>query len=57
MPAADSVAARVLPIGLAKDVKLTSGVGEGQVISIDDIEPVAGSQAWQVREKMLEIFA
>jgi predicted homoserine dehydrogenase-like protein len=40
-----------------KDVKLTSGVGEGQVISIDDIEPVSDSQAWQVREKMLEIFA
>jgi len=57
MPAADSVAARVLPIGLAKDVKLTSGVSEGQVISIDDIEPVTDSQAWQVRAKMLEIFA
>jgi len=57
MPAADSVAARVLPIGLAKDVKLTSGVSEGQVISVDDIEPVSDSQAWQVRGKMLEIFA
>jgi len=57
MPAADSVAARVLPIGLAKDVRLTRAVAEGQAIGIDDIEPASASQAWQVRERMLDTFA
>jgi predicted homoserine dehydrogenase-like protein len=52
MPAADSAARRALPIGLAHKVKLKRAVAEGQVVSWDDVEFDAGSQAVRVRREM-----
>ena len=57
MPAAASVPARALPIGLASNVKLTRPVSQGQIITGDDIDADTGTQAWQVRNKMLQQFA
>jgi len=56
MPAAASVAAQALPIGLASNVSLNRSIRQGQVISIDDISGDTPTQAWKVRNKMLEHF-
>jgi predicted homoserine dehydrogenase-like protein len=56
MPAADSLAARALPIGLAHRVKLTREVPEGSVVSWDDVEIDASSEAVQFRREMERLF-
>ena len=57
MPATASVPARALPIGLASNIALSRPVKQDQVITLDDISAEATSQAWQVRNKMLEHFS
>lgn len=57
MPASASVSAHALPIGLASDVAITRPVSQGQVITMKDIDAETGTQAWQVRNKMLDQFA
>jgi len=57
MPADASVAAQALPIGLASNIALTRPVKQDQVITMDDISTETSSQAWQVRNKMLEHFS
>ena len=52
MPAADSLAARALPIGLAKDVLLVRAVAEGTVLSRDDVVLDAASDLVRVRSEM-----
>jgi predicted homoserine dehydrogenase-like protein len=56
MPAADSLAARALPIGLAHKVKLKRDVAAGRTVSWDDVEYDASSQAVQFRREMEEVF-
>jgi predicted homoserine dehydrogenase-like protein len=56
MPSAASVKAQALPIGLASDVAVTQPIKQGQVITTDDINADTTTQAWQVRNKMLEQF-
>jgi predicted homoserine dehydrogenase-like protein len=56
MPATASVAAQALPIGLASNIALTRPVRQDQVITMGDISAETTSQAWQVRNKMLEYF-
>ena len=57
LPAATSVEKHALPIGLASHIKLLRDVPAGQVVTLDDIEPPADSQAWRVRAQMLETFS
>jgi predicted homoserine dehydrogenase-like protein len=57
MPSATSVAAQALPIGLASNVSVTRPIKQGQVIVMRDIKADTSTQAWQVRNKMLEHFA
>ena len=57
MPAADSVARKALPIGLAHKVKLKRDIAEGQVVSWDDVEHDANAQAVQLRREMEREFA
>ena len=57
MPANASVAAQALPIGLASNIALTRPVKQDQVITMGDINADTRSQAWQVRNKMLEHFS
>jgi predicted homoserine dehydrogenase-like protein len=52
MVASDSAAKRALPIGLAHKVKLKRDIPEGQVVSWDDVEFDAGSQAVRIRREM-----
>jgi predicted homoserine dehydrogenase-like protein len=56
MPAADSSAARALPIGLAHHVKLKRDIAEGRTVSWDDVEYDAGSEAVKVRREMEGMF-
>ena len=57
MPAAASVEARVLPIGLANQLRLSRAVAAGSAVTLDDIEAPPDNQAWQIRKLMLENFA
>jgi predicted homoserine dehydrogenase-like protein len=57
MPATASVSAQALPIGLASNIALTRPVKQDQVITMSDIRAETTSQAWQVRNKMLEHFS
>jgi len=57
MPAAASVAAQALPIGLASNIAVTRPVKQDQVITMDDVSTETASQAWQIRNKMLEHFS
>ncbi len=56
MPAANSIAANALPIGLANEVKLTCAIKRGEVVSLDDVEADRSQQSWQVRLSMLGTF-
>ncbi|HXS53154.1 MAG TPA: hypothetical protein VN782_11530 [Usitatibacter sp.] len=56
MPAADSAASRALPIGLAHHVKLKRDIPEGRVVSWDDVEHDANSEAVKVRREMERMF-
>jgi predicted homoserine dehydrogenase-like protein len=57
MPAEASIRAHALPIGLASEVKLTAPIKQGQVITLKDIDADTETQAWQVRNAMLQAFA
>ena len=57
MPAADSAARRALPIGLAHKVKLRRDIAEGTVVSWDDVDYDASSQAVKIRREMEREFA
>ena len=57
MPAAASVAAQALPIGLASNIAVIRPVKQDQVITMDDVSAETSSQAWQIRYKMLEHFS
>ena len=57
MPATASVAAQALPIGLASNIALTRPVKQDQVITMGDVSAETSSQAWQVRNQMLEHFS
>lgn len=52
MPAADSLAAGGLPIGLAHHVKLKRPVAAGQPVSWEDVETDTASEAVRVRREM-----
>ena len=52
MPAAQSASKRALPIGLAHKVKLKRDITEGAVVSWDDVEHDASSEAVQLRREM-----
>ncbi len=56
MPAADSVARRALPIGLAHKVKMKRDIAEGSIVSWDDVDYDASSQAVQFRREMEQMF-
>ncbi|MGZ5082228.1 MAG: NAD(P)H-dependent oxidoreductase [Usitatibacter sp.] len=56
MSAADSSAARALPIGLAHKVKLKRDLAMGATVSWDDVDHDASSQAVQVRREMERMF-
>jgi predicted homoserine dehydrogenase-like protein len=57
MPAAASVAAQALPIGLASNIALTRPVKQDQVITMDDVSADTTNLAWQIRHKMQEHFS
>jgi predicted homoserine dehydrogenase-like protein len=57
LPARDSLARRALPIGLAHKVKLKRDVAAGSIVSWDDVEYDATSQAVQFRREMEKMFA
>jgi len=56
LPAADSAARKALPIGLAHKVKLKRDIAEGAVVSWDDVEHDANSEAVKVRREMERMF-
>src|SRR4029077_14217380 len=56
MPAADSLAAKALPIGLAHHVKLKRAVKSGATVSWEDVEYDASSQAVKIRREMETVF-
>ena len=56
MPTADSLARRALPIGLAHKVKLKRDIAEGQIVSWDDVEYDAASEAVKIRREMEQMF-
>ena len=57
LPAAASVEAKALPIGLANGIGLARKVRAGEVVTLDDLEAPPDNQAWKVRAQMLKIFA
>jgi predicted homoserine dehydrogenase-like protein len=57
MASADSIAKRALPIGLAHKVRLKRAIAEGEVVSWDDVEYDAASQAVQIRREMERLFS
>jgi predicted homoserine dehydrogenase-like protein len=57
MPAEDSAARRALPIGLAHKVKLKRDIAEGAIVSWDDVEYDANSDAVKLRREMERTFA
>jgi predicted homoserine dehydrogenase-like protein len=57
MPARDSAERKALPIGLAHRVKLRRAIAEGAIVTWDDVEHDASSQAVQVRREMERAFA
>jgi predicted homoserine dehydrogenase-like protein len=57
MPAAQSLARRALPIGLAHKVTLLRDVAEGATVTWDDVSADEGLEAVQVRREMEREFA
>ena len=57
MPAADSLKASALPIGLAHRVKLTRDVAHGDVVRWSDVEIDANDDAVAYRRAMEAMFA
>ena len=56
MPAADSLAAGALPIGLAHDVKMTRSVARGAVVGWADVAADESLEALRVRREMEAAF-
>ncbi len=56
MPAADSVAADALPIGLAHGVRMTRAVAAGAVVTFGDVEAPAGPAA-EARREMVRVVS
>jgi predicted homoserine dehydrogenase-like protein len=56
MPAAASLSARALPIGLAHHLKLKRDVAHGAVVSWDDVEFDAGNETIKTRRAMEQKF-
>jgi len=56
MPAADSLRAGALPLGLAQQVKLVNPVKAGQALGWADVAYDAGAEAVRVRREMESIF-
>jgi predicted homoserine dehydrogenase-like protein len=56
MPAADSLAANGLPIGLAHDVVLKQPVRAGQAVRWQDVTFDANNQAIRLRREMEDMF-
>jgi predicted homoserine dehydrogenase-like protein len=57
MPAAASLAAGALPIGLAHGVKLKADIAHGAVVGWNDVEIDAGNDTVAVRREMEKRFA
>ena len=57
MPAADSLAAGILPIGLAHGVALTRAVKAGQPLTWTDVAVDPANAALRVRREMETAFA
>jgi predicted homoserine dehydrogenase-like protein len=57
MPAAQSLAKRALPIGLAHKLKLLRDVAEGATVTWDDVSADESLEAVQVRREMERAFA
>ncbi len=51
MPARASVATKALPIGLAHGVRITRPVKTGEVVTLNDVEPLADTPALQLRRE------
>jgi len=45
---------KLLPIGLAQDVRLRRPVRAGQLLAVEDIEVPAGQAVWLLREELLQ---
>jgi len=56
MPAADSLRAGALPLGLAQQVKLVNPVKAGRVLCWGDVAYDAGAEAVRVRREMESMF-
>ncbi len=56
-PAADSLAAGALPLGLAQGIRLTRPVAKGQNLTWDDVAVDAGNDTVAVRREMERRFA
>jgi predicted homoserine dehydrogenase-like protein len=56
MPAADSLAAGALPIGLAHGVKLKRPVKAGQGVTYADVELADNDETWRIRREMEQRF-
>jgi predicted homoserine dehydrogenase-like protein len=56
MPAADSLRAGALPLGLAQQVKLVNPVKAGQALRWADVAYDAGAEVVRVRREMESIF-
>ncbi|NNG03417.1 MAG: Gfo/Idh/MocA family oxidoreductase [Inquilinus sp.] len=57
MPAADSLAAGALPIGLAHRVTLTRAVAEGEIVSCDAVRIDSAAPTFRLRREMEAQFA
>jgi predicted homoserine dehydrogenase-like protein len=57
LPAAASLAARALPIGLAHGVRLARPVARGAVLTRDDVEPLPESPALALRDEVERMAA
>ncbi len=57
MPAADSLAAGALPIGLAKGLALERPVAAGSVVTFADLRVDPGDETLAVRREMERAFA
>ena len=53
MPARASLAAGALPIGLAHGVRLTRGVGQGEVVGLADVEGLADDVVMELRRSLV----
>ncbi len=57
MPSSTSVTKNALPIGLASDVVVGRPITQDQVITLEDVKVDASTQAWQIRNRMLDQFS